>query len=82
MEEQLSALRQSLQDQTSAARSLTSGLEAQLEDMQKQVAQVTSTRANQIHPDIQTEWPFLWHKVKWMCVMVPVSVTRLNQFCK
>lgn len=42
MEEQLSALRQSLQDQTSAAHSLTSGLEAQLENMQKQVAQVTA----------------------------------------
>lgn len=48
VEEQLDTLRRSLQDQTSAARSLTSGLEAQLENMQQQVTQVTNTRANRI----------------------------------
>ena len=41
LEEQLNTVRQSLQDQSSAARSLTSGLGAQLENMQKQVSQVT-----------------------------------------
>lgn len=48
VEVQLGTLRQSLQDQTSAARSLTSGLEAQLENIQQQVTQVTNTRANRI----------------------------------
>lgn len=48
VEEQLDTLRRSLQDETSAARSLTSGLEAQLENMQQQVTQVTNTRANRI----------------------------------
>lgn len=43
MEEQLSNLRQSLQGQISAAHNLTSGLQARLEDIQKQVTQVTST---------------------------------------
>lgn len=44
MEQQLDSLRQSLQDQISAAHGLTSGLQAQLEDIQKQVTQVTSTK--------------------------------------
>lgn len=44
MEEQLGSLRQSLQDQISAAHGLTSGLQARLEDIQKQVTQVTSTK--------------------------------------
>lgn len=41
MEQQLGSLRQSLQDQISAAHGLTSGLQARLEDIQKQVTQVT-----------------------------------------
>ncbi|XP_011600960.2 actin cytoskeleton-regulatory complex protein PAN1 isoform X1 [Takifugu rubripes] len=40
MEEQLGSLRQSLQDQISAAHGLTSGLQARLEDIQKQVTQL------------------------------------------
>lgn len=44
MEQQLGSLRQSLQDQISAAHGLTSGLQARLEDIQKQVTQVTSTK--------------------------------------
>lgn len=44
MEQQLASLRQSLQDQISAAHGLTSGLQARLEDIQKQVTQVTSTK--------------------------------------
>lgn len=40
VEEQISSLRQSLQDQTSAAKSATAGLEAQLEDVQKQIAEL------------------------------------------
>lgn len=43
VEEQISSLRQSLQDQTSAAKSATAGLEAQLEDVQKQIAEVMNT---------------------------------------
>lgn len=41
MEQQLGSLRQSLQDQISAAHGLTSGLQARLDDIQKQVTQVT-----------------------------------------
>lgn len=52
MEEQIDTLRQSLQDQTSAAKSLTAGLEAQLEDMQKQINKVINARAGQICHDI------------------------------
>lgn len=48
MEEQIDTLRQSLQDQTSAAKSLTAGLEAQLEDMQNQINKVMNSRAGQI----------------------------------
>lgn len=44
MEQQLGSLRQGLQDQISAAHGLTSGLQARLEDIQKQVTQVTSTK--------------------------------------
>lgn len=52
VEEQIDTLRQSLQDQTSAAKSLTAGLEAQLEDMQKQINKVINARAGQIRHDI------------------------------
>lgn len=55
VEEQIDTLRQSLQDQTSAAKSLTAGLEAQLEDMQNQINKVISARAGQI----LNELPFL-----------------------
>lgn len=55
MEEQLDALRQSLQDQSSAARRLTSGIEAQLEDIQRQVTQVTLTfRLNSHYVSLQS----------------------------
>lgn len=43
MEEQINSLHQSLQDQTAAAKSATAGLEAKLEDMQKQIAEVMNT---------------------------------------
>lgn len=43
VEEQMSSLRQSLLDQTSAAKSATAGLEAQLEDVQKQIAEVINS---------------------------------------
>lgn len=49
MEEQLRGLRQSLQDQISAAHNLTTGLQARLDDTQKQVTQVTSTKAKPSH---------------------------------
>lgn len=45
VEEQLNTVRQSLLDQNSAAHSLHSGLGAQLENIQKQVTQVTNTQA-------------------------------------
>lgn len=50
VEEQLNTVRQSLQDQNSAAQSLHSELRAQLENIQTQVTQVTNTQANQIPP--------------------------------
>lgn len=43
VEEQISSLRQSLHDQTSAAKSAAAGLENQLEDVQKQIAEVMDT---------------------------------------
>lgn len=49
MEEQLRGLRQGLQDQISAAHNLTAGLQARLDDVQKQVTQVTSTKAKPWH---------------------------------
>lgn len=49
MEEQLRSLQQSLQDQISAAHNLTTGLQARLDDIQKQVAQVTSTKSKPSH---------------------------------
>lgn len=45
VEEQLNTVRQSLQDQNSAAHSLHSELRAQLENIQTQVTQVTNTQA-------------------------------------
>lgn len=42
MEQELGSLRQSLQNHISEAHNLTSGLQARLEDIQKQVTQVTS----------------------------------------
>lgn len=41
VEAQISSLRQSLEDQSSAAESATAGLEAQLEGLQRQIAEVT-----------------------------------------
>lgn len=49
MEEQLRTLCQSLQDQISAAHNLTTGLQARLDDIQKQVTQVTSTKSKSSH---------------------------------
>lgn len=43
VEEQINSLHQSLQDQTATAKSATAGLEAKLEDVQKQIAEVTTT---------------------------------------
>lgn len=49
MEEQLRSLRQSLQDQISEAHNLTTGLQARLDNIQKQVTQVTSTKSKPSH---------------------------------
>lgn len=43
VEEQINTLHQSLQDQTAAAKSSTAGLEAKLEDVQKQIAEVITS---------------------------------------
>lgn len=43
VEEQINSLHQSLQDQTAAAKSATNSLEAKLEDVQKQIAEVITT---------------------------------------
>lgn len=51
MEEQVHGLRQGLQDQISAVHNLTAGLQVRLDGVQKQVTQVTSTKAK------------LWHRV-------------------
>lgn len=55
VEEQLDTVRQSLQDQNSAAQSLLSELKAQMENIQKQVTQVIKTQINQILPGNRTE---------------------------
>lgn len=63
VEEQLNTVRQSLQDQSSAAHSLHSELSAQLENIQKEVTQVTNTQADQIYPLISPNCSHILHLI-------------------
>lgn len=75
LEEQLDTVRQSLQEQNSAAHSLHSELKAQLENIQKQVTQVINTR--HLVPGYQTEFSFSFttfiHPNSYSVVFLPRS---------